>query len=362
MANSPLSEPYRFAGLTLRNRMVMAPMTRGRSPDWLPDEESVAYYTRRALGGVGMIVTEGIAIDSGASHGERNIPDLSVAGAVDAWARVTQAVHEAGTAIMAQLWHVGAFRTGAVGPAPDLPGLSPSGVSVMDGPAPAIISGGDFDRILEAYADCAGAAKAAGFDAVEIHAAHGYLLDQFFWSRTNKRTDGYGGTIGNRVRFAAEIVAAVRDRVGPQFPISLRFSQWKRCDFEARLAETPDILASYLTPLAAAGVDIFHASTRRYWVPEFEGSSLNLAGWARKITGKPAITVGSVGLDDVSRQGASPTDIDDLHRRLENEEFDLVAIGRQLLSDPDWPSKIAEGRGHEAIPFTRAHIDWQDSP
>lgn len=115
--------------------------------------------------------------------------------------------------------------------------------------------------------------------------------------RTNRRTDGYGGDAVARTKFAAEIVAAVRAVVSPEFPVILRYSQWKQEAYDARLAETPQALEAILAPLVAAGVDAFHASTRRYWLPEFDGSDLNLAGWTKKLTGKPAITVGSVGLD-----------------------------------------------------------------
>ncbi len=92
-------------------------------------------------------------------------------------------------------------------------------------------------------------------------------------------------------------MAAVRETVSPEFPVIFRYSQWKQEAYDARLAETPEELEAILTPLAAAGVDAFHASTRRYWIPEFDDSELNLAGWTKKLTGKPAITVGSVGLD-----------------------------------------------------------------
>ena len=122
-----------------------------------------------------------------------------------------------------------------------------------------------------------------------------------------------------------------------------------RSAFDARLAETPEELESILTPLAAAGVDAFHASTRRYWLPEFDGSDLNLAGWTKKLTGKPTVTVGSVGLDgDFMRgfagEGSPLKSIDDLLDRLEHEEFDLVAVGRALLQDPEWAAKVLGGQ------------------
>lgn len=138
----------------------------------------------------------------------------------------------------------------------------------------------------------------------------------------------------------------------------LRISQWKGTEYTAKLAKTPDELQQFLQPLVNAGVDIFHCSTRRFWEPEFEGSDLNLAGWVKKLTGKPTITVGSIGLDGdfmtlfTEGKGAENASIERLVQKLENQEFDLVAIGRALLVDPAWVSKIRDGKLDELIPFT----------
>jgi 2,4-dienoyl-CoA reductase-like NADH-dependent reductase (Old Yellow Enzyme family) len=196
-----------------------------------------------------------------------------------------------------------------------------------------------------------------GFDGIEIHGAHGYLIDQFFWDVTNKRQDHYGGDIKARARFAAEIVTACRQAVGPDFPIIFRFSQWKIGKYQARTVHTPDELKDLLSPLVQAGVDIFHCSTRRYFEPEFAGSSLNLAGWTKELTGKPTITVGSVGLDRQfmekimhGGQKSFPSLVP-LIERLKNNEFDLIAVGRALLADPEWVTKIAENRMDELIAY-----------
>jgi 2,4-dienoyl-CoA reductase-like NADH-dependent reductase (Old Yellow Enzyme family) len=155
--------------------------------------------------------------------------------------------------------------------------------------------------------------------------------------------------MANRARFAIEIIKAIRGATSPDFPIILRYSQWKQQDYTARLAQTPQLLEQFLAPLADAGVDIFHCSTRRYWEPEFAGEDLNLAGWTKKLTGKPTITVGSVGLngdffDAFTGKGADTRSIDDLVERLDKGEFDLVAVGRALLQDPNWSNKIRQGQ------------------
>jgi 2,4-dienoyl-CoA reductase-like NADH-dependent reductase (Old Yellow Enzyme family) len=220
--------------------------------------------------------------------------------------------------------------------------------------------------VIEAFARSAAEAQRIGFDAVELHGAHGYLIDQFFWEGTNRRTDRYGGDLVDRTRFAVDIIRECRRRVGPGFPLVLRFSQWKSQDYSARLATTPSELARFLQPLVDAGIDSFHCSTRRFWEPEFEGSDLNLAGWTKKLTGKPTITVGSVALNtDFVEPFRGATDgglatvagtlphLDRLVEMLARGDFDLVAVGRALLADPWWPLKVRDGRFDELRPFTR---------
>ncbi|WP_068501035.1 NADH:flavin oxidoreductase [Paenibacillus kribbensis] len=330
----PLFRPFTLGNLTLSNRVVMAPMTRNLSPNGVPGPDVAAYYRRRAENSVGLIVTEGTVVNHADSSNQENVPFFYGEEALNGWANVVSEVHAAGGKIIPQIWHMGARG------------------NVND------YSESDIHEIVDAFAQAAGEAKRIGFDGIEIHGAHGYLIDQFFWEKTNERTDRYGGSMIARTRFAEEVVRACRSAVGPDFTIVLRISQWKGTDYTAKLAKTPDELKQFLKPLVDAGVDIFHCSTRRFWEPEFEGSDLNLAGWVKQITGKPTITVGSIGLDSdfmtlfTEGKGAGNASIEGLVQKFENEEFDLVAIGRALLVDPDWVSKIRDGRLDELVPFT----------
>jgi 2,4-dienoyl-CoA reductase-like NADH-dependent reductase (Old Yellow Enzyme family) len=329
-----LLKPFSIGNMTLSNRIVMAPMTRQFSPDGVPGLDVASYYRRRAENGVGLIVTEGTVINHPDSSNQVNVPHIYGEAALEGWANVVAAVHEAGGRIIPQIWHMGA--RGNVGD----------------------YSESEIAAIVQAFAQAAFDAKRLGFDGIELHGAHGYLIDQFFWEKTNPRTDSYGGDMVARTRFAVEVIEACRRAVGLEFPIVLRFSQWKGNDYTAKLAETPALLEQFLAPLVHAGVDIFHCSTRRFWEPEFEGSDLNLAGWTKKLTGKPTITVGSVGLDGdfmslfTEGKGASNAKIDGLIERLEREEFDMVAVGRALLVDPAWANKIRDDLTTELIPFT----------
>jgi 2,4-dienoyl-CoA reductase-like NADH-dependent reductase (Old Yellow Enzyme family) len=259
---------------------------------------------------------------------------------------------------MPQLWHQGVVRQKGSGPYPDRPSMAPSGLAKPGKKVTEPMTSKDIDEVIDGFAKSAGYAKDLGFDGVEIHGAHGYILDQFFWEGTNERSDGFGGSIEKRTNFAVEIVRAVRARVGADFPLLLRFSQWKQQDYTARLAHTPDELERFLKPLVDAGVDIFHCSTRRFWEPEFDGSDMNLAGWTKKLSGKPTITVGSVSLnlDFITSFAMQPTEtqagnIDRLMEMMGRGDFDLVAVGRALIVNPDWAKKVREGRSAELKPY-----------
>ncbi len=351
-----LFRPFSLGSLKLSNRIVMAPMTRSKSPGGVPGEPVVEYYRRRAANAVGLIITEGTTVDRPGASFDPAIPNFHNPDSLAGWRKVVDAVHAEGGKIAPQLWHVGLARRPGTGPHPDAASDSPSGVLPNGKQIGEPMTAEDIADTISAFAKAAKAAAEIGFDAIELHGAHGYLLDQFFWDGTNKRDDRFGGGLIERTTIVQEIVRAVRVEIPADLPLILRFSQWKQQDYNARLAQTPDELEAFLAPLSEAGVDIFHASTRRFWIPEFEGSDLNLAGWTKKLSGKPAITVGSVGLNsDVlgafMGENSQASSIDSLIERLENDEFDLVAVGRALISDPEWAAKVRDGRLDELSDF-----------
>src|SRR4051812_14238142 len=196
-----LLEPVTVAGLPLTGRFVMAPMTRDRSPGGVPTAEVAAYYRRRAENGVGLIITEGILVDHPSAGHQDTVPRLTAGAAEAGWRTVTDDVHAAGGRIAAQLWHLGSERSPIDGQPSWTPSGLPSGAHAMSGP--------DFDDLLRAYAASARTAVRSGFDAVEIHAAHGYLLDEFLWPVTNRRHDRFGGDAAGRAAFPVEVIRAV---------------------------------------------------------------------------------------------------------------------------------------------------------
>lgn len=362
-----LFEPVQIGALSLKNRIVMPPMTRTMAPGGVPGAANAAYYRRRAKGGVGLVITEGTWVPHEAGANEEDVPRMYGTDALQGWAEVVREVHAEDVPIFSQLWHVGQMKQpvieGLYAPksADHVPPrrVGPSGLfggigstTTRDG-EPATQA--DLDSIVEAFRTAAVNAQQVGFDGVEIHAAHGYLFDQFFWPGTNHRDDRYGGSLENRMRLAVETVAEMRRATGPDFPISLRISQWKIQDFAAKNFNTPAELEAFVGPLVEAGVDVFHCSQRRFWEGEF-GSDRNLAAWARKLSGKPAISVGSVAMtgehiDTLMGQSSNVAGIDHLLEMMERGDFDLIAVGRGLLVDPDWPHKIQAGRLDQLLPW-----------
>lgn len=253
----------------------MAPMTRSASPGGVPGENVAAYYRRRAAGGVGLIITEGVFIPHDAAGGQSNVPRLAGADSLAGWSAVTDAVHGEGSVIAAQLWHQGVER--GVDPEfnPGVESVSPSGLAGDASPRGRALQTGELAPLAGQYAEAARNAKAAGFDAVELHGAHGYLLDQFLWERTNVRADGYG--------------------------------------------------------------------------------ELSLAGWTKRLTGLPAVAVGSVGLQTEFKpsevRDIEPAPVEAVLRQFADNEFDVIAVGRALLSDPEWVNKLRSGRQGEFVGF-----------
>ncbi len=356
-----LFSPLDIGPIRLANRIVMPGMQRGFSNDGEPLPELADYYGKRADGGVSLIIGESCAVDHPSATAQAVACRLN-RQTIDGWSRCIAAVRDRGSHMLLQLWHEGALRKNEDGLT-----ISPSGLGYAGFEQGRAATLHELDELRDAFVSSARLAQAAGASGVEIHGAHGYMLDQFLWPITNRRTDGYGGDrIEDRTRFPAQIVQAVRDACGSDFLISFRFSQWKEHDYKARIAETHDELATMTGILRDAGVDIMHASTRRFWTPEWPDSNLSLAGWTRQLSGLPTITVGSVGLDkdvmesftsDGEARSTLEASVVDLSNRLEAGQFDLVSVGRSLIADADWVRKVEAGDYEAVTPFRKSHID-----
>jgi 2,4-dienoyl-CoA reductase-like NADH-dependent reductase (Old Yellow Enzyme family) len=356
---APLFQPFTLRGLTLKNRVVMAPMTRSHSPGGYPTPENASYYARRAAAEVGLILSEGTVTRRKGASNDANVPFFWGEEALSGWKRTIDDVHAAGGRMGPQIWHQGMSRKPGTGHFPDAPSDGPSGITLMGKKIGEEPSETQVLDMAQAYADAAADARRLGFDCIELHGAHAYLMDEFFWPVTNQRTDRFGGSIAKRSEFAAETIRLCRKAVG-DLPILIRISQWKSVDYNARIATTPQELEEWVRPLVEAGVDMIHCSQRRIWEPEFpeiDGpNGLNLAGWVKKVAGVPTMSVGSVGLTteftaSFRGEGSKAGNFDNAIERLARGEYDLVAVGRALLQDPEWALKVKAGRFSDLLDY-----------
>ncbi|MFH8438365.1 NADH:flavin oxidoreductase [Streptomyces sp. NPDC018007] len=333
----PALAACRFAGLDLRNRYALAPMTRvSGTGDGRATEEMAAYYAAFAEGGFGLLITEGTYTDRAFGQGYLNQPGITDEAQAAAWRPVVDRAHAAGARVVLQLMHAGAvsqgnrFRDRAAGPS----AVRPLGEQLAkyrgDGPwpVPMELTRRQIAEVVAGFAASAVRAREAGFDGVEIHAANGYLLDQFLTPYTNLRTDEYGGGLPGRLRLVREVTAAVRAAAGPGFAVGVRFSQGKINDPAWRWPGGEGEAAEVFTTAAGAGADYLHlAGSGRDWFPE----GRTLPALARAATGLPVIANGALHREAVAR------------RVLEEGHADLLAIGTGALADPDLPLRVAAG-------------------
>lgn len=351
--NSILFSPITLGNLTLKNRIAMAPMTRTQAKNNIPTEDMIYYYAKRAKGGTALIISEGTFVNHEVANGNFNAPAF-YGDALIMWKKLVDKVHASGAKIIPQLWHAGNTRKLGVTPNENMVSIGPMDEYIKGKQTVRAMSQNDIDEVIKAFTKAALDAKELNFDGIELLAAHGYLIDQFFWEKTNQRTDKYGGTFTNRLRFANELVKSTKKAVGKDFPVVFRFSQWKTIDYDAKIAKNEKELKELLLSLVEAGVDIFHVSEKRFWMPAFKESPLTLATLTKKITNKPVITVGNIGLDEDLET------IKLVEKKLKDNEFDIVAVGRALLADANWVNKIKENRINEIIPFSKECLNKLD--
>jgi 2,4-dienoyl-CoA reductase-like NADH-dependent reductase (Old Yellow Enzyme family) len=345
-ANWPhIFSPYRLGALDLPNRTVVAPMTRiSADADGVPTAQMAHHYASFARGGFSLIITEGTHPDITFSQGYRDQPGIVTAAQVAGWRKVTDAVHAAGGRIVMQLMHAGAlvqdnrYTDETVAPSAVLPAGEMAARYYGDGPfrMPREMTRAEIATAIEDFGTSAANAMEAGFDGVEIHGANGYLPVQFLTPETNTRTDEYGGSLENRLRFHREIMAAVVRGVAGRGLAGMRLSQSRSNDFTYKWHGGIDEARAIFTAMQDEGADFLHISTHQGLGEEF-GSGHTLAGLARETTGLPVIACGKLEVPENAEQ------------ILATGEADLIAMARGAIGDPSWPNKLA--RGDEPVPF-----------
>ena len=338
-----LFSSFTIGSLRLKNRILMAAMGNNFShPDGTVSDRAIAYYTARAHGGAGLIITETSPVSLPGRHRTRGIcayDDSFLPGL----RRLTAAVHSEGGAIALQLHHAGRLADPGI---TGVPALAPSPVArTAGGPGPKEMSPGEIETTIADFAAGARRAKRAGFDAVEVHGAHGYLIHQFLSPRLNQRKDSYGGSPENRGRLALEVLRGVRKEVGEAFPVIFRLSAQEYVEGGYPLEETVD----WAIEAERAGASALHisggtteslAGAARVIPPMVfpEGFHLPLAAAIKRLVRTPVIAVGRLGNPEVAE------------RVLKEGPADLIAAGRAFLCDPHWPRKALQGEADRIRP------------
>jgi 2,4-dienoyl-CoA reductase-like NADH-dependent reductase (Old Yellow Enzyme family) len=323
--------------LKLKNRIGVAPMTRiSASEDGQATKIMMNYYESFVQGGFGFLITEGAYPDEMYSQGYLNQSGIANEKHIDAWRKVTGAVHQAGSKIIVQLMHAGAqsqgnrYKSEIIAPS-DIPAKGEQlPFYVGEGPykKPKQMTKEDIQEVVHGFAEAAKRAKEAGFDGVEIHGANGYLLDEFLTDYMNERTDEYGGSTENRVRILIEVANAVREAVGTDFVVGIRISQGKVSDYHHKWAGAEKDAEIIFSSLSRAGLDYIHVTEYDATRAAFEGTELTLAALAKKFGTVPVMANGNL------------EDPDKAEQLLMRGDADLITLGKGALANHDWPQRI----------------------
>lgn len=341
MTQHPVLATYELAQLPVKNRAVVAPMSRASATlQGVPTSAMLAYYENFARGGFGIIITEGLYTDQLASQAYPHQPGIVTPAQIAAWQLSAERVKQHNSLFIAQLMHAGALSQ-------HLPHtLAPSAVTPLGKkmraygggngpfPTPAAMTAADIHAAVAGYVQAARNAVAAGFHGIEVHAANGYLPDQFLTPYTNLREDAYGGSIPNRFRIIAEIMAGIKAVAPPHFIVGLRLSEGKVNHPAYRWPEgavTAAVILEEVKKTAPAYVHISGEGSTWEKLGVY-GNGESLTQMAKRIVQQPVIANG--GLHDLAVA----------QRALEGGHADLISLGKAALANPDWPARIGAGK------------------
>ena len=334
-------EPTSIGQMQLKNRIVMPPMgTNYAEKEGAVSQRMLDYYEARARGGVGLIIVEGSApsMHCTTPHQASLGDDKLIPG----WQKLTDAAHKYNARIAIQIMHsTMEYWDGKVVQVSPSPVIVPARVMGISGEPPHELTVEEIDERVKWFASAARLAREAGFDGVEVHGAHQYIVAAFLSSATNQRKDEYGGSVKNKARFLVEILQAIKREVGPDFPVWVRFNaqEWgveNGITIEETKQMVPLVVEAGAQALHVSGYGVGSYITSAP-ISDTPGFMVPLAEEVKKLTNVPVIAVGRL-------------DLELGERILEEGKADLIAIGRRLLADPDLPNKVAEGKLDEVIP------------
>ena len=346
--------PFKLKYLTLRNRLGVAPMTRMSSPgDGVPRQDVLEFLVRRARNGAAVVYTEGIVTDYESAQGYPRQARLLTQRQIDAWRPVVAAIHDAGAVAIAQLFHCGRVSWAEVNPAARTiapSALVPKRANRLTGkphPVPDVMSQFDIDHVIQGFVETTKGVVAAGFDGVEIHGAHGYLISEFLSAYSNQRTDAYGGSVGNRYRFAQALIQAVRRVVPGDRLLTFRISNWSGSDPGVSLFSSKEEWQEIIQRLSCEELDAISVSTADFREPSF-GTDRTMAQITREATNLPIFLCG--GIHDRASAEAALADAD------------VVLSAKSMLLNPNWVEDVRAGTPLRPFTQEEAGVAYSETP
>ncbi len=354
MSTVVIFSPFQMKNITFRNRLGVAPMTRMSSPgDSIPRQDVLDFLVRRAKNGAAVVYTEAIVTDYESSQGYPKQARMTTQRQIDAWTPVVQRIQSHGAVAIMQIFHCGRMAWPDINPAGRV--IAPSAVAPkqdnpMTGkpyPIPDAMGPFDIDHVIRGFAETARGAMAAGFDGLEIHGAHGYLINQFLSVYSNKRTDAYGGPVENRFRFAREVIRAVRPAVPAARLLTFRISNWGVADSEVSLFESREEWQQMIRLLSAEPIDAISLSTYDFTETAF-GTDQTMSRLTREVSNLPLMICG--GIYDQSSAAAALRDAD------------LALSAKSFLLNPDWVDDVRAGKMLPRHQSEEANVAYTDEP
>lgn len=346
--------PYAIGGFTLKNRIGVAPMTRmSAGPSSIPRQDVLDFLVRRAENGAALIFTEAIVTDYESAQGYPGQARILTQPQIEAWKSVTDSIRRHGSVSIMQMFHCGRMAWPDINPAQRSiapSAIAPKQTNPLTGqpyPCPEAMSRFDIEHVVHGFVETAKGAMAAGFDGVEVHGAHGYLINQFLSTYSNKREDDYGGSLANRFRFAREVIRAVREVLPKDRLLTFRISNWGIADIDISLFRDAREWEQLIDLIDAEPIDALSLSTYDFQAKAF-GTERTMSGLTRSRTTKPLMICGKI------------------HDRTTTEkaltEADIALSGKSILLNPNFVHDVREGRALPLRSSEEANVAYTAEP
>jgi len=354
MTNDIIFSPFKLNSFTLENRIGVAPMTRMSSPgDGIPRKDVLDFLVRRAENDAAIVYTEAIVTDYESAQGYPGQARLITQRQIEAWKPVVEAIRKEGAVSVMQMFHCGRMAWPEINPANRV--IAPSAVSPKQKnpltgeayPVPDEMSIFDIEHVITGFVETARGAIAAGFDGIEVHGAHGYLISNFLSLYSNRRTDEYGGSVENRYRFAHEIIQAVRQVVPPDRLLTFRISNWGVADPEVSLFEDKPEWQQIIKMLSKEPIDAISVSTYDYSAKAF-GTDQTMARITREATDLPLMICGKI-YDRATAEDAI-------------KDADIILSAKSILLNPNWVDDVRRSKELRLYTSEDANVAYTDEP